>query len=259
VPLTAYHAASEKLVESFSLSADQWALMKREGPGAYLMRRSGAPAILKQNRRGTRWFAHAPGTRDPNWEPESAEHIAAKIAIVTGLREAGFEAWPEGEGASPDGARWEADVLCKAGDRMIAFEVQLSQQTMENYEQRSDRYARSGVKVVWLINHAHVRTFSIDCLYTLGWTGRGPIPASWHLPAIPAFPLDVRKCKEGGPKAELMFVTVWPDMGGGGAYAHVSLQQFACGVAGGALRYAKAKQSWCWDLRRTGSVPIVET
>jgi hypothetical protein len=245
MPLTAYHAATGELVESFLASRDEWAKMKAEGKGAYLMRRTGIPAFLKQNMRGTRWFAHPPGQKDPNWGPESAEHIIAKVEIIKALREAGYDAKVEEPGETPEGEKWEADVLCTVGERKIAFEVQLSKQAFPDYEERTERYRRSGVKAVWIVNFSHFRAFTLDCLYSLGWTGMGPLPESWHLPHIPVFPMDLRRFKRGEPQVELMHITVWPD-NEKEHYRQLSVGQFACGVAAGALYFSKGRQKWCW-------------
>lgn len=53
-------------------------------------------------------------------------------------------------GASSEGERWIADVLCERGERRIAFEIQWSSQAPADYERRQSRYAQSGVRCIWL-------------------------------------------------------------------------------------------------------------
>jgi competence CoiA-like predicted nuclease len=67
---------------------------------------------------------------------------------VKALREAGFTARIEEPGYMPAGERWEADVLLECAGRKIAIEVQVSPQTFDKYERRSEKYIQSGVKVV---------------------------------------------------------------------------------------------------------------
>lgn len=92
MPLTAIRATTGEIVEAFDLTTEQWRQMKAEAPGSYLIRRSNLPAILKQNVRGTLWFAARPGEGDPNWEPTSPEHEFAQVRMVKALRSAGFDA-----------------------------------------------------------------------------------------------------------------------------------------------------------------------
>lgn len=248
MPLTAIRAATGEIVEAFELSAEQWLEMKAEAPGSYLIRRSGLPAILKQNVYGTRWFAARPGERDPNWKPTSPEHEFAQVRIVRALRNAGFDARIEELGYTPGGEQWEADVFVESGGRKIAIEVQMSQQTFDEYVRRSQKYIQSGIKVVWLINQRHFQNFTTGCLYSNGFA-KLPKNKAWESSgyqfhrAFPAFPL-LFKSPKGEPADETTKVVVflppkgWP-------VQELSLSDFVIGLVSGALTQAHGKY-WVW-------------
>lgn len=248
MPLTAIRAASGEIVEAFDLTAEQWRQMKAEPAGSYLIRRSTLPAILKQNLRGTRWFAARPGESDPEWKPTSPEHEFAQVRMVKALRLAGFTARVEEPGFTPAGERWEADVLVECSDRKIAIEVQLSQQTFDEYLRRSEKYIQSGVKVVWLVSNRHFENFTLGCLRSNGWGLswlNGPVVngEQFHRD-FPAFPLRFN-CPKGKPTDDATRVSVflppkgWPSR-------ELSLDDFAVGLASGALTHSK-RRFWLWN------------
>jgi hypothetical protein len=73
-------------------------------------------------------------------------HLAAKLAILQGCADAGYEAEPEwSEGC------WRADVLAVQGNRRIAFEVQWSRQTLHDLLARQERYGHEGVRGCWFV------------------------------------------------------------------------------------------------------------
>lgn len=247
MPLTAVHARTGDIVEAFDLTAEQWASMKAEAPGSYLIRRSKRPAILKQNLRGTRWFAARPGEGDPNWKPTSPEHEFAQVRIVKALRSAGFAARIEEPGYTPAGERWEADVFLEDAGRKIAIEIQMSQQTFDEYERRSQKYIQSGVKVVWLVNSRHFHNFTLGCLRSNGWgllPVNGPVvKGEQYHRDFPAFPLKFN-CPKGEPADERTRVSVflppagWP-------VRELSLADFAVQLANGALTHSRGR-FWLW-------------
>lgn len=103
----------------------------------------GARAIPRRSPLGTQHFAHF-RHGECDWEPESAEHLAAKFEIMKGLRNAGWLAIPEHTGQG-----WRADVAGKLGDEYKAFEVQWSHQTLEKSTERHERYVGSNVPAYW--------------------------------------------------------------------------------------------------------------
>lgn len=94
-------------------------------------------------------FAHRPGEGSIGGK-ETEHHRLAKAAIYLTAKRLGWDA--EIESRSDDG-EWVADVLVSNNERKIAFEVQWSSQTVEEYEKRTKRYAEYGIETVWL---AHV-------------------------------------------------------------------------------------------------------
>lgn len=136
---------------STSLGEDAWLLLQ----GAVRSRKStltlacGSPGHLRTSPLGTHFFAHHPGAGGCGLHgPETAEHLLAKKIIVEAAQAAGWVARPE---VSGDG--WVADVLAERGGVRIAFEVQWSRQTGDDYLLRQDRYAASGVRAAWFVRH----------------------------------------------------------------------------------------------------------
>jgi hypothetical protein len=240
MPLKAIHRATGQLVESFSVSEPEWAAMRAD-KGAYIMQGTRLPAVLKQNRSGTRWFQARPGERDPNYKPESAAHEMAKIWMVRALRAAGYSAEVEQYGTTPDGEAWEADVYLEIGNRKVAIEVQLSQQTFDDYLFRTQRYARSGVKVVWLVRL--YESFSFDAAKHKGWSpGVGGI---WpDLLELPALPLKLR-CSMDDPILGRITVHI-PCIGDSPHRpTELPLGEFAVGIAEGRLTFYQ-RDRWWW-------------
>jgi hypothetical protein len=111
LPLTAIRAATQEIVEAFDITPERWEEMQKEPIGAYLVRRSGLPAILKKNLAGTQWFSARPGETDPAWKPTSVEHEFAQVQLAKALRLIGIHARIEEPGYTPTGERWEADIF----------------------------------------------------------------------------------------------------------------------------------------------------
>ncbi|MFE6966981.1 competence protein CoiA [Agromyces sp. NPDC057679] len=130
----------------------------------------GARAVPKENRYGTRFFAHWPGSHcDVGHKPESPEHLRAKEIIVRAAIAAGWDAEPEMPG--PDRA-WVADVLASRGEHRVALEVQWSHQTPADYVARTARYRADGIDAYWFSRHQatwkewdlHVPVFSLTAV-----------------------------------------------------------------------------------------------
>jgi len=110
-----------------------------------------ARAVSKQNRSGTRYFAHWPGSHcDVEHKPESAEHLRAKEIIVRAAIAAGWHAAQE---VPAEDRAWVADVLVTNGTHTVALEVQWSQQTAAEYHRRHARYLSAGVDAYWFVRH----------------------------------------------------------------------------------------------------------
>lgn len=74
----------------------------------------------------------------------------AKKAVRDAALAAGWQAQVESRDPV---AGWRADVLVWRGRLRVAFEVQWSTQTVEEFERRTAQYAASGVQPVWLVRH----------------------------------------------------------------------------------------------------------
>jgi hypothetical protein len=97
--------------------------------------------------KGTKHFVHRANHDNCPWAHESADHVDAKLALVSALRETGWDVRTEQCG--PD---WRADVLATSpnGERRVAFEVQLSPQSYDETVARQWRFTAAGVEGVWL-------------------------------------------------------------------------------------------------------------
>lgn len=238
MPLIAIRANDGLEVESFSIPAAEWDEMRCLPLGTFKMIGSAWPAVLKRSIRGMQFFAHAPGFTGTRPAPESEHHVWAKVAIAKALRAAGHRAWVERSGTSPSGEAWQADVLCLAGEKLIAFEVQLAQQTLEEYEARSARYADSGVKCVWLVRaKSHYGTLAKSIYYRLHRQGITP-PGRPALPHLPALPLKLGESKTA--PLEDMRVIVFPE----GLPHSTSVAEFAVEMAAGKLFFSEHEWRW---------------
>lgn len=86
--------------------------------------------------------------REGSTAGESDLHVMGKQAVHQAARSLGWRAHVEHRG--PQGL-WIADVLTVDGDgRRIAWEVQLAQQSEQEYLRRTQRYAEDGIETVWI-------------------------------------------------------------------------------------------------------------
>lgn len=109
----------------------------------------GAGVVLKQSKLMTRFFAHArKGTCTT--QPETAEHLLAKMEIAKAVEAAGWTVSTETSSTTPKGDCWTADVLACKGKSTVAIEVQWSSQTNEKTAFRQERYKQSNVRGLWL-------------------------------------------------------------------------------------------------------------
>lgn len=101
--------------------------------------------------RGRQFFAHYPLVNcEVEHKSESPQHLAMKQALKERIN--ATPGWSAAvEVRDPDGA-WTADVLATDDSgRRLAFEVQLSHQTEEEYAYRSQRYADDRIGAVWVV------------------------------------------------------------------------------------------------------------
>jgi competence protein CoiA len=235
--LLAYRASDRAEIEAFWIDAARWNDMRSEPSGTYLMIGTNWPAVLKRSIRGVQFFAHAPGCAAEMPEPESELHLLTKIVIARALRQAGFTVSVERSGTTPNGEPWQADVLCETVDGPIAIEVQLAQQTLADYEARTARYQRSGVKCIWLVQAPQHYSALSKAIYYRTCDERS-LPFRPSLPHLAALPLEVGNAKSFA--IENVKVVVFP----GGRPSRIPLDECAVGLVNGDLVFTS--QEWHW-------------
>lgn len=152
----------DKTLYAFRFSREGWADLKRDR-ARLRMGCCDAGAVLKCSKYGTQFFAHA-RRGDCTTAPESAEHLLTKDVIARAIEAAGWTAYVEHRHPAGD---WIADVLAERDGRRIAFEVQLSHQTIEETQQRHERYLADGIACVWLMrapSGSSISTAPIFCV-----------------------------------------------------------------------------------------------
>jgi hypothetical protein len=136
---------------SILLSDDRWLGLQAAArkKSVALTLPCGLPGHLRTSRLGTRHFAHNPGGGGcAEHVRETAQHLLAKSIILRAASAAGWHVEPESRG---DG--WVADVLATKDGHRIAFEVQWSAQTRDEYQHRQGRYEATGVRCAWFTRH----------------------------------------------------------------------------------------------------------
>jgi hypothetical protein len=141
-------------VISTQLTDDEWENLRQESKDNHdslLMGYSGYPCYGRTSKLGLRHFAHRRGAPDdlPPWK-ESAEHLLTKSLIVVAAESLGWKARTE---VPSEDRSWIADTLVEKAGRKIAFEVQWSRQSDEDYRFRTQRYADQGIECVWLARY----------------------------------------------------------------------------------------------------------
>jgi len=133
------------------LSDEEWRTLQadvRTQRRSVVLPRCGSPAYLRTSKLGVRHFAHRSAGDCLSHPKETGYHLYAKNVILQAAQAAGWnaetEAWANG---------WIADVLASDGARKVAFEIQWSAQTREEFERRQARYAADGVRCAWFARH----------------------------------------------------------------------------------------------------------
>lgn len=140
-------------MDATTYSAESWReLQNSDDRRRMVMPVCGIRAIAKTRGTSTKYFAHYRKTEcKVEHGGESPQHLAMKEAMKVCIdRVSGWHAIVEHPHPSRE---WIIDVLAESDDRTrrIAFEVQLSSQSPENYFARSQRYFDSGAFPVWLV------------------------------------------------------------------------------------------------------------
>jgi hypothetical protein len=147
VPLRAL--AGEKSICAFEYDESAWTELKRTYKAHDLqMPCCHSPAIPKTSKLKSFFFSHA-SRGECTSAPESTEHIYLKTLIAKAAKRAGWSVFTEWPGQTPSGEKWVSDVFCEQGKSQIAFEVQLSYQSLQELIARQHAYKASGVRAAW--------------------------------------------------------------------------------------------------------------
>lgn len=137
-------------VNAASFTSTQWEALKQSTQlGDFVMPCCTAPAVLKTSINGLPFFAHLSDECDT--APETKWHKAGKASVLAALDGMGIKGCDEVPGTSPNGDRWEADVLFSVPGRTIVIELQRSYQHLRDFKRRQDRYTASSVECYWLL------------------------------------------------------------------------------------------------------------
>ncbi|MBE4719536.1 hypothetical protein [Pseudarthrobacter sp. AB1] len=102
-------------------------------------------------RKGRQFFKHYPEVDcDITHKSESAQHLAMKQALKDRVN--AVPGWSATVEEAHPGRAWIADVMAThVSGRRLAFEVQLSAQSEEEYVRRSQRYVDDRIGPVWVV------------------------------------------------------------------------------------------------------------
>ncbi len=150
MPMPLRATLDDKDIQSFDFHRDEWISLKDTyKTQSLLMPCCQAKAIPKTSKLGTQYFSHS-RRGDCTSAPETKEHMYLKFLIAKVAQQCGWKVTTEHEGHTPDGEKWIADVFCQKGDSKLAFEIQWSHQTEDEYLRRTEKYKKSGVRCAWL-------------------------------------------------------------------------------------------------------------
>ncbi|MFC5133049.1 competence protein CoiA [Paeniglutamicibacter kerguelensis] len=137
-------------VVSLELDEIKWAALRGQ---ELTMPGCGVRAIAKSSSLGTHFFAHYSASECTIiHKPESRQHRALKAAVYRLVGHTpGWRAVLEHPGPQ---RRWVADVLAIGpANRRMAFEIQLSKQPTQAWEERTQAYFDDGILPVWVTPH----------------------------------------------------------------------------------------------------------
>lgn len=150
MPLTALLDGSR--VDATKHDAVFWAGLQESDDVRMILPLCGTRAVPMKRGKSTRYFAHySKKGCDALHGGESQQHLALKEALQRCIDSLpGWHAVVEHSHPSRD---WVIDVLAQSDDlrKGVAFEVQLSSQTPDEYFRRSQRYFESALFPVWLV------------------------------------------------------------------------------------------------------------
>lgn len=144
MPLRAFLDGQE--IISIGYADDQWLKLKQKisSGSTLVLPCCNQHGFVRKSSKGLKHFVHAKSENVCDWKPETAEHLRAKVEIITACEANGWKAIPEFSETD-----WRADVLAVKDEHRIAFEVQWSRQTLEETLLRQQRYKDANVRGCW--------------------------------------------------------------------------------------------------------------
>jgi hypothetical protein len=137
-------------VYSFDHDDESWQTLKNNHKNLNLvMPCCNSHAVPKTSKLKNYFFAHSKQGECTS-APETPEHLYLKTIIAKISRSEGWHVTTEKQGETPSGENWIADVYCTKGNAKLAFEVQWSPQSNDEFIRRTKKYTESDVRVAWL-------------------------------------------------------------------------------------------------------------
>lgn len=153
MPLTARHEM--RVLDATICSDAEFDAVRKQRPRVLLLCPGcGYSMHAARSRNGLAFFRHDATQPTCPSNGETAIHRLLKAELAHSIRRAGWTAELEVPRAvvADGGGRWKADVLATdpVSNRQVAFEVQISSQTVEVGQYRTDRYAQDGIETYWV-------------------------------------------------------------------------------------------------------------
>lgn len=135
---------------SFEIDTKTWKKLKKDPEFKLdlIMPCCDSKAIIKNSVLGLQYFSHSPGSNCSVRE-ESESHLMLKKHIYLLLKKQGYYTEIE-KTINFNDYYVRADVYSEINNQKIAFEIQVSNQSLETTEERTKKYTDNNIIVVWL-------------------------------------------------------------------------------------------------------------
>lgn len=147
-----FRALKDNIVEVLSLDFEheEWENLKKNDIYKKNLKMTcyDSRAIMKTSHLGLQFFSHH-AKKNCNFKPESIEHLMLKKYVYEILKNLGYKADIEKNIFINDVER-RPDVLLEINDLKIVFEIQATKQNVALIKQRSKKYVKNNMIVVWL-------------------------------------------------------------------------------------------------------------
>lgn len=141
-------------VISFLLTEEEWTECRaasKKDPDKLVLPDTCVPCFGRTSSKGLRHFVRRAGTGpEAETAPESWQHLMLKKLVAEQALSLGWEVDVE---VPAPGGEWVADTMMTKGDRRVVIEAQWSQQPLEEYQRRQQRYKEGGIECWWITRH----------------------------------------------------------------------------------------------------------